>query len=70
VAYSRDGKPASARNVGNRLRGMRGSVIAGMKFVEAGLDHSAVLWRVDGGDSDDSGTVVYPRARARERTVQ
>lgn len=48
MAYGRDGKLATSRAIGNKIRGMRGNVIGGKKFVEAGVDHNAVFWSVSG----------------------
>jgi hypothetical protein len=44
--YGKDGKPASSGSLGSIIRGMKGNVIENMKFVEAGLDHQAVVWEV------------------------
>jgi Primase C terminal 2 (PriCT-2) len=46
VLFGRDGKPATPRQVGNKLRGMKGNVIAGMKFETAGEEHKIVRWVV------------------------
>ncbi|MHC5542268.1 hypothetical protein ACYOEI_28935, partial [Singulisphaera rosea] len=54
--YGRDNKLANARQVGNRIRGMKGNVLAGMKFVDAGIDHRAVKWKVVQPGSQSSET--------------
>lgn len=44
--YGRDNKLANARQIGNRIRGMRGNVLDGMKFVDAGSEHRMIRWKV------------------------
>jgi hypothetical protein len=45
---SHDGKPVSARFLGDRIRAMKGSCIGGTWFEVAGEKHNAKLWRVAG----------------------
>ena len=55
--FGRDGKPATGRVIGNRIRGMKGNTIDGMRFEEKGDDgHRSMLWRVvkDGTDTPSS----------------
>jgi hypothetical protein len=46
LLHGKDGKLATARSIGNIIRGMRENVIAGMKFTTTGEDHRAIKWAV------------------------
>lgn len=54
--FGRDGKLAKGNRVGYQLRGMKGSLMGGMKFVEAGEEHKTTLWRVGGVNPDGEPT--------------
>jgi hypothetical protein len=69
VYFGKAGKLADGRGIGNIIRGMKGCLTEGMKFVEGGIEHSATLWMVvksvtdplkphDGGESGESGESV------------
>jgi hypothetical protein len=45
--YGKDGKLPTARSLGNIIRGMKGSLVEKMKFVEAGTEHRVILWQVE-----------------------
>jgi hypothetical protein len=45
--FGRDGKLATGKMLGYLLRGMRGNLMDGMKFVETDKEHGAVRWKVE-----------------------
>ena len=70
LQHGRDGKPAQARSLGHIIKGMKGNTIGGMRFVEAGKEHSAVLWKVEvaasaipAGEFGENGEVAFPPMR-------
>lgn len=44
--FGRDGKLATARSLGNIIRGMKGNLIDGRMFVQHSIEHSAIVWGV------------------------
>lgn len=50
--FGKDGKLASSRAVGTILRGMKGNLMDGLRFVEAEKEHGAVRWKVIGSNPD------------------
>jgi putative DNA primase/helicase len=52
IQYGRDGRLATSRSLGNHIKGLKNSIFGGLKFVENGKEHQAVLWKVVKANAD------------------